>query len=41
MILSAMARAYAAVDEHDIENGFNMRNVLWEMAERAGFEREA
>jgi hypothetical protein len=33
------AAAALALDEHDCENGFNMRAMLWEMAERAGFVR--
>ena len=33
------AAAALALDEHDTMNGFNMRGLLWEMAERAGFER--
>jgi hypothetical protein len=34
-------RAYAAlvIDERDCDNGWNMRDVLLKMAERAGFER--
>jgi hypothetical protein len=27
------------IDEDHTANGFNMRALLWEMAERAGFER--
>jgi hypothetical protein len=33
------AAAVLALDEPDCENGFNMRAMLWEMAERAGFVR--
>jgi hypothetical protein len=33
------AAAALALDLPDCENGFNMRGLLWEMAERAGFDR--
>ena len=35
------AAAALALDEHDTMNGFNMRGLLWEMAERVGFDRSS
>jgi hypothetical protein len=33
------AAAALALDEDDCDNGHNMRALLWDMAERAGFDR--